>query len=154
LCLSSCANYVFPAAPAKTIRPGGVVAWHGSARQHGLMEQLEATIDEQVNGLAMPSAQKASRRERMRQNTAEYLRDAQARQDAFFARIGVDERVTRIGNETYGVKGLYFLSVPDMARFGIDNVSAASDYPRTDVTPLTRRTGMAITYLPLPERLE
>jgi hypothetical protein len=150
LCLSSCANYVFTAAPIKTIRPGGVVAWHGSARQRGLMQQLEAIIDEQVNGLAMPSAQKAQRRARMRENTSEYLRGAQARQDSFFARIGVDERVTRIGNEDYGVKGMYFLSVPDMARFGIDNVNAAPDYPRTDVTPLVRRTGMTITYLPLP----
>ena len=37
-CLSSCANYVFPAGRNKVIAPGAVVAWHGSARQTGLLE--------------------------------------------------------------------------------------------------------------------
>ena len=33
LCFSSCANYVFPAGRNKVIEDGGIVGWHGSARQ-------------------------------------------------------------------------------------------------------------------------
>ena len=33
LCFSSCANYVFPAAPRKTIRAHAIVGWHGSDQQ-------------------------------------------------------------------------------------------------------------------------
>ena len=33
LCVSSCANYIFPAGRNKVIEDGGIVGWHGSARQ-------------------------------------------------------------------------------------------------------------------------
>jgi hypothetical protein len=82
LCLSSCANYVFPAAPIKTIRPGGLVAWHGSARQRGLMRLMESAVDAKVNTLDLPPAQREERRARMWRNTQAYMRTAQARQDA------------------------------------------------------------------------
>lgn len=41
ICLSSCANYVFTAAPRKIIRANAVVAWHGSAQQWSLIEAAE-----------------------------------------------------------------------------------------------------------------
>ena len=37
-CLSSCANYIFTAGRNKKIMPGAVVAWHGSAKQPGLLD--------------------------------------------------------------------------------------------------------------------
>lgn len=38
-CFSSCANYVFPAGRKKTILPGAVVAWHGSALQNSFQTE-------------------------------------------------------------------------------------------------------------------
>lgn len=149
LCLSSCANYIFPAARTKVIQPGAVVAWHGSARQRDLTVELNQIIDERVDKLGLSAAEKERKREQMRRATADYLRGAQLRQDAFFSRIGVDEYVTRIGNEEYHVDGLYYLSVEDMARFGITNVRAPPDYEQTDLRTLTRQTHMPITYLKL-----
>ena len=149
LCLSSCANYIFPAARTKLIEPGAVVAWHGSARQRDLLVELNQTIDERVDKLRLSAAEKERKREQMRRATADYLRGAQLRQDAFFRRIGVDEYVSRIGNEEYYVGGLYYLSVEDMARFGITNVRAPPDYEQTDLSALTRETHLPITYLKL-----
>jgi hypothetical protein len=149
LCLSSCANYIFPAARTKLIQPGAVVAWHGSARQRDLMVELSQTIDERVEKLGLSADAKERKRAQMRRATADYLRGAQLRQDAFFSRIGVDEYVTRIGNEEYHVDGLYYLSVEDMARFGITNVRAPDEYEQTDLRRLTRQTHMPITYLKL-----
>jgi hypothetical protein len=147
ICLSSCANYVFPAARNKLIRPGALVAWHGSARQRGLMQQLERDIDGRLHSMAGP--QRDHERQRMRRATADYLERSQRRQDAFFQRIRVEEFVTRIGAEEYGVKDLYFLSVEDMHRFGITNVIAPPDYPQTDLSRAMRHYQVQVAYLKL-----
>ena len=70
-------------------------------------------------------------------DTLAYLALAEARQAAFFRRIGVDERITRIGLDHPAVTDFWFLSVPAMARFGIERVVAPSNYAATD----TRRFG-------------
>jgi hypothetical protein len=147
ICLSACANYVFTAARNKLIRPGAVVAWHGSARQRGLLEQLERDIDGRLRSLAGP--QRDHERQRMRRATADYLERSQRRQDAFFQHIRVEEYVTRIGAEEYGVKDLYFLSVEDMHRFGITNVIAPPDYAQTDLSRAMRRHQVNVVYLKL-----
>lgn len=149
MCLSSCANYIFPAARTKVIPRGAVVAWHGSARQRGLPEHLNEVIDGHVKALGIPPSQQDLERKRIRDATAQYLRKAQARQDEFFRRIRVDEHITRIGNESFGIKGLFYLSVADMSRFGITGVVAPPDYERQDLTALVRRNGLPITYLNL-----
>jgi hypothetical protein len=147
ICLSSCANYIFPAARNKLIRPGSVVAWHGSARQRGLMTGLEQEIDSRVRALAQP--QRERERQRMLRATAAYLERSQRRQDAFFERIRVEEFVTRVGAEEYGLSGLYFLSVDDMSRFGITNVVAPADYERSDLASVKQRHQVDIGYLKL-----
>jgi hypothetical protein len=147
ICLSSCANYIFPAARNKLIRAGAVVAWHGSARQRGLMAQLERDIDGRLRSLAGP--QRDHERQRMRRATADYLERSQRRQDAFFQRIRVEEFVTRIGAEEYGVNDLYFLSVEDMYRFGITNVIAPRDYAHADLSSAMRRHQVRVLYVKL-----
>jgi hypothetical protein len=77
------------------------------------------------------------------------LERSQRRQDAFFQRLRVEEFVTRVGAEEYGMSGLYFLSVEDMSRFGITNVIAPADYERSDVAAIRQRHQMEISYLKL-----
>jgi hypothetical protein len=151
VCLSSCANYVFPAAKTKVIARGAVVAWHGSARQRGLHEHLNEVIEGQVRAMGIPPSQQDNERQRIRTATANYLRKAQERQDEFFRRIRVDEHITRIGNESYGIKGLFYLSIADMNRFGITGIVAPPDYERQDLSALVQRNGLPITYLSLEE---
>lgn len=150
VCLSSCANYVFTAGSKKSILPGSVVAWHGSAKQPGLLDQMHAMIEKDVKARRLPPGKEAEELVRARQKNVDYLTGAIVKQGEFFHRVGVDEYVTRIGNEVYGLPGFYYLSVEDMARFGIRDVTAPDNYAQMDLSALRRRTGHAIRYLKLP----
>lgn len=128
ICLSSCANYVFTAGVNKLIRPGAVVAWHGNyhhllntglwqdeivtrmTRYQESRQQAYAFVAKQVNQLVQLEKQ-------------------------FFNRIGVDESLCWIAKmPPYNVSQYYFLSVADMARFGVRQVQAADNYPASDVS--------------------
>jgi hypothetical protein len=127
VCLSSCANYVFPAARYKVIRPGAIVAWHGN--YHHLAH----------TGLWRDDVALRMQRDGEDEQTATRYVQAQVAQlvaleREFFARIGVDEQVCWIGKQPpYHVPDYYFLSVADMARFGITGVQTPAGYPATDL---------------------
>jgi len=148
-CLSSCANYVFTAARNKKIRPGAVVAWHGSAKQPGLLEQMHKAVKDQIDSKGLSRRKRTTELARARRANVDYLTAAIQKQNKFFYRVGVDEYVTRIGNDKYGVRGFFYLSVVDMASFGIDNVTAPQDY--TDMEPgvLARRVGFPVSLVRL-----
>ena len=148
-CLSSCANYVFVAGRSKQILPGAIVAWHGSAKQPGLLEQLHDIVAQQIDSSELPPRARQRELERARQANVRYLTDAVNKQDQFFYRIGVDEYVTRVGNDKYGVRGFFYLSVADMAVFGIDNVSAPDNYTAMEPQALARRVGYPVTLVRL-----
>ena len=148
-CLSSCANYVFVAGRSKQIMPGAIVAWHGSAKQPGLLEQLHAIVAEQVDAMALAPRARQRELKRARQANVRYLTDAIEKQDQFFYRVGVDEYVTRVGNDKYGVRGFFYLSVADMAVFGIDHVSAPDDYTAMEPQALAQRVGYPVTLVRL-----
>jgi hypothetical protein len=127
MCLSSCANYVFPAARHKEIQPGAIVAWHGN--YHHLAQ----------TGLWRDDVKLRMQRDGEDEQTATRYVQAQVAQlvemeQAFFARIGVDQQVCWIGKQPpWNVPDYFFLSVADMARFGITRVQAPAEYPATDV---------------------
>ena len=130
-CLSSCANYVFPAAHQKLVHAGAIVAWHGNYRhlqQTGLWrEDIDARM--QRHG---EDEQTATRKARAQ------LEELVGLERAFFAHIGVDEYLCWIGKlPPYNVPDYYFLSVHDMARFGVERVQVPPDYAHTDVSRFT-----------------
>jgi hypothetical protein len=103
-CLSSCANYVFPAGRRKWLSGPAVVGWHGDMA-HVLYRARRG--DEHWSEELMAQA-----------------RALAAREDAFFRSIGVDGFVCWFGKiAPYDVEGFYTLSVADMAGFGIHDVS-------------------------------
>jgi hypothetical protein len=126
VCLSSCANYVFPAARQKEIRPGAIVAWHGN--YHHLAH----------TGLWRDDVELRMQRDGEDEQTAtRYVQSQVARlvelEREFFKRIGVDEQVCWIGKQPpYNVADYYFLSATDMARFGISDVQAPAGYTAMD----------------------
>lgn len=150
-CLSSCANYVFPAAWQKVLSRGAVVAWHGSARQPDLHAQLVRVVDDQIKALALAGKDRTQELERRRQAVTDYLGRSIARQDSFFERIGVSEYVTRVGRERYGIEGLYTLPVQDMARFGIVNVLAPDGDDERDVSAVQQKLEVRVVRLRLGE---
>ena len=121
-CLSSCANYLFPAGSARRIRPGAVVAWHGSAIQENWNRELSG-------------------------DELESLEEMRRRQAKFFEMVRVDERITIVGQDLEcGCS--WALSTGDMARFGLTGVEAPADYESTD---LSWARGDGIRFLSLPE---
>jgi len=148
-CLSSCANYVFTAARNKVIQPGAVVAWHGSAKQPGLLEQLHKVMEDNIDDKGLSRRKKSREISRARRANIKYLTAAIQKQNTFFYRVGVDEYITRIGNDKYGVRGFFYLSVEDMATFGIDNVSAPDSYTNMESRALARRVGFPVTLVRL-----
>ena len=73
-CLSSCANYVFTAARKKEILPGAVVAWHGSAKQPGLLEQMHKAVEDDINAKGLSRRKRSQEIAHARQANIEYRR--------------------------------------------------------------------------------
>ena len=64
----------------------------------------------------------------------------------FFHLVGVDQRLCWVGKlPPYSVPDYFFLSVADMARFGLQGVEAPPDYRHTD----TSRFSPDIRYIEL-----
>lgn len=120
-CFSSCANYIFPAGKHKTISGTGIVAWHGNMRHLLYLHETGAKLQ-----------------------TPEHLAEIQRLQPleaAFFRSIGVDELICWVGKlPPYNARNMFFLSVEDMARFGVAHVAAHANYTATD-TPAYRDWG-------------
>lgn len=103
VCLSSCANYVFPAGRRKTLGRPDAVGWHGNMA-HVLFLQdsgRQHWSDTQIASARLLAAREAD----------------------FYSRIGVDGFVCWFGKMApYDVEDFYWLSADDMARFDIQDV--------------------------------
>ncbi len=129
MCTSSCANYVFTAGRHKVIEPGAVVVWHGSAIQKGLFEfeKLDMSFFRDAYGRDMNWIERVA----MRWKLWRYARLMKRRQAAFFDLIGVNPEVTVYG-QLRGCECQWTFSPEDMARFGVDNVTAYPGYGMTN----------------------
>lgn len=127
-CLSSCANYVFPAGHHKSIDAGAVVAWHGNynhLKQTGLWQDDIASRMERHNEDA------ATAKIQLREDVERLV----GLENDFFARIGVNEYLCWIGKvPPYNAPNYYFLSRKDMAHFGVTHVQTPPGYESMDVS--------------------
>lgn len=127
-CHSTCANYVFTAGRRKVIEEGSVVTWHGSALQR------HWRVSTRIRRTMMPSH---------RQNFLEWKR----RQKEFFERIGVDARITIVGQDLK-CECIWALSANDMTRFGLDQVEVPKNYTDTDVAEIFEESHARFLELP------
>ncbi len=153
MCMSSCANYVFTAGRRKIIRANAIVGWHGNALQEKGMTDADVRaeiiqaydqLDEQARSKLDLEALLAQGTQQLR----EYMESSKADQARFFEKIDVDEYICRVGNEEYGVRDFFLLSVEDMAKFGVRDVLAPDDYELTDLEPY-RRMGKSVEFVRL-----
>ena len=119
-CLSSCANYVFPAATRKTLEPSAAIVWHG-----GAMQEEWGNPCSNIPRSVLKQGLRCADIEELQEETLENFRSAE---EVFFAEIGVDQRVTTLGQtpqfdcrESTKSLGWYY-SIDDMGRLGIMNV--------------------------------
>lgn len=120
VCGSSCANYVFTAGSKRVI--DGMVFWHGSIEQKDFREYVLCG--------RQTSSMFGSTFSLLDKETIESWKQTRVRQAAFFESIGVDEYITRAGQEPVFVEdGWFTYDIATMARFGLHDVTAlAKDY--------------------------
>lgn len=136
-CLSSCANYVFPAGIRKTLEPSAALAWHGGSMQEewgDACSNIPKAVREQ--GVRCADIEKLQR---------EKLEEFKTAEKSFFAEIGVDQRVTVLGQDPqYDCRGRaaslgWDYSIEDMGRLGIENIEVRNgewqpESPTPDMT--------------------
>jgi hypothetical protein len=141
-CLSSCANYVFPAGHHKSIGTGAVVAWHGN---YNHLKQTGLWQDDIPGSMKRHGVDAATARGLVHEEVERLV----GLERDFYAHIGVNEYLCWIGKmPPYNAPNYYFLSSQDMARFGVTQVQTPPDYAATDVSDLSEH----IIYLRLGER--
>jgi len=120
LCLSSCANYVFPAGNKKILGANAVLAWHGGAMQ----EEWDAPCSGNFEILHQEGFSCADIENLFEEQLESFRRE----EKLFFAEIGVDQRVPVLGQEpeyrcsTNTDEGGWDYSIEDMGRLGIKNI--------------------------------
>ncbi|MDP3651211.1 MAG: hypothetical protein Q8R67_05945 [Rhodoferax sp.] len=120
-CVSSCANYIFPAGRTKEIEEGAFVLWHGDARQRNFMEELHK-LEYRENAEAVEQLTDQERRK-----LAHFRLDVKI-QDAFYSKIGIVGSIARIGQEIPKPVQLWALPVVSMVAFGLKDIDAPPDY--------------------------
>ena len=128
VCMSSCANYVFAAGKEKRILPGALVVWHGSVLQRDFRERVQRY--EALLGFAKERELSPAEAQEMKalEVDAPFLKSIQQTQAQFFARVGVDERITRLGQEPQQIAENWTVGVSTMDLFGLRRVFAPNDY--------------------------
>ena len=113
-CLSSCANYIFPAANNKYITGIGIVGWHGTMTHLRYLGQVEPSRFD---------ANQAASRTRL-----------SALESAFYKEIGIDGFMCWFAKlPPYSVKKFYLLSQEDMEFFGLRNLHVQPRYTETNL---------------------
>ena len=126
ICASSCANYLFVAADEKVIRDGSAVIWHGNTSQKDWREfELCGRTVSSLSGLPIASQNKLG--ELAAPHARAYRQNLYAREREFYALVGVDEFIARIGQEPE-YHGNFTMKITDMAKFGVENVQAPPSY--------------------------
>lgn len=137
LCASSCANYVFTAGRAKVIEKGSLVAWHGGAQNMRIdANKLDGNLDAVVAEFAemdkevkeFNEAERAAFKGLLAKEFLGQFSQIVAREKRFYQRIGVNPCIAMIGQLMGRAQAFWYLSVADMARFGVLHVTTQDDY--------------------------
>jgi hypothetical protein len=127
-CLSSCANYVFPAGRKKIIRKDAVVAWHGN------YHHLRATglwRDDIAARMARTGEDATTAEGHVRRQVQHLVR----LEREYFRRIGVNQNLCWVGKmPPYSAPNYYTMSAEDMGRYGVRNVATPPAYDKIDLS--------------------
>jgi hypothetical protein len=136
-CYSSCANYVFLAGENKMLASHASLMWHGGVMQPMERPKLEHVLDDMLGALD-PEAREEVLAERSRERLLEQLEASRleliAREAQFFQRIGVDPRLTILGQlfehellaHDHDYDG-WDLSVSDLEKLGVHGIQIVGD---------------------------
>lgn len=123
-CFSSCANYVFTAASRKLVSNFAVIGFHGGLSS--TLFQLDAETEAMLSRLA-PDVQRAARTD-MENSIRTNLATQAEEERGFFTLIGVQQRITTLGQERQAALGEREKSIgwtynqAGFSRFGVDHI--------------------------------
>jgi hypothetical protein len=153
-CGSSCANYVFTAAPRKILSKRAIVWWHGAVRSSlfdipGTKETYRCK-SEDTCGQEMAIVMKEKYRcqstdtcERELAAVSQYFptefEALRNRERAFFNKIDVDSIVAVYGQEIVDCKCNWTFSIEDMKAFHVTNVSDEDSAKKVDFSEEERQ---------------
>lgn len=130
-CASACAKYVFTAARKKRIETDGLVVFSEAKSYHDFFQHIQALSKRRnLSGVAALSGHE-NRTLRVGENWLE--RDA-----TYFAKIGVDIGITRLGYLPDRPVSYWLLTGQRMAEFGVTNVTLPDDYGSQEHCKLIR----------------
>lgn len=115
-CFSSCANYVFPSGMKKIIGKNAIIGFHGGASSTEFDGNELDTLSEKERKATLAFM-------------AEYLQHALKREALFFSMVGVEQKITTLGqNKAFskfneaGFKGWHY-SIDALTKLGVTNIS-------------------------------
>ena len=146
-CFSSCANYIFTAAPKKIIRDGAYVGWHGSEQYWQYVHHTGECVapGDQVTALPEPGGYSIGPDGRMiRQefdviDEATLLASVGVMVDALLYGIMPERCESYLSMGAAGEAAGWTFSIDDMADFGINNVVYEGDGEYPQPPPPDRR---------------
>lgn len=131
ICLSSCANYVFPAGKNKYLTKHAALAYHGGA--HDLNMNLLDAESQEAFDQSTPEEQKKTI-EKMN----EFFTRIKHREEAFFKSINVSNKLTYIGQNKSLYQGPadgWYLPLDQMKKLGVTNIKViGGDWDPTGIS--------------------
>lgn len=133
VCFSSCANYVFTAAPNKIVSNFAVVGYHGGLSSTDFKFDLDPEQEKMLASLQedQRAPTRAAMIEQAKQQIQGYMAAELAKESKFFADIGVQQKITVLGQapaykQRYGSDEQQFLgwyySLDGLRKLGVDHV--------------------------------
>ncbi|NQY53292.1 MAG: hypothetical protein HRT42_06920 [Campylobacteraceae bacterium] len=128
-CLSSCANYVFPAGKNKVLGNRALIGFHGGANSREFTaKDIDETFVEEIIKSSLANNIKISKKEAKEQFLS-YMNQTSKREQEFFFKINVNKKLSTLGqNKKYlylekeGFNAWYY-SIKTMQKLGLENIS-------------------------------
>jgi len=120
-CMSSCANYIFPAGVNKYIGSKALVAFHGGAHSESFISNDESTL------APFPEDKRESVKKAMDEALRIHRDKTGKRETEFYKKIGVSKSINTLGqlgkysNHGTHYNGWYY-SLEDLEKFGVNNL--------------------------------
>ena len=122
-CLSSCANYIFPAGSERLLGEKAILAWHGSAQSESIFRSLERAAEKHFQDTGKKLSETS-----MKERVAE-VKALRSKEKKFYNLLNIDSRFPIFGQdpkyrllykkEDYDA---YYYTLPDMQKMGLNIV--------------------------------
>lgn len=120
-CMSSCANYIFPAGVKKYIGNKALIAFHGGAHSESFVSNEESTL------ASFPEDKRESVKKAMDEALRIHREKTGKRETEFYKKIGVSKSINTLGqsdeysNHSAYYNGWYY-SLEYLKKFGVNNL--------------------------------